>query len=127
MAHYVPDPPYVLVVDDDRSTRELLGDALYREGLVPLLASSGEEAMDMMGGASVPVLIVLELGLRGMRSWQLLAKLRSDERWAQTPAVVISSRPEAEVPGDMPVEAVLRKPIDMEQLLRVARKAMMHA
>jgi two-component system, chemotaxis family, sensor kinase CheA len=125
MAHYVPDPPYVLVVDDDRSTRELLGDALYREGLVPLLVSSGEEAMDMMRGASVPVLIVLELGLRGMRSWQLLAKLKADERWARTPAVLISSRPEADVPRDMPIEAFLRKPIDLDLLLRAARQAIL--
>lgn len=127
MARCVPDPPYVLVVDDDRSTRELVGDALYREGLVPLLVSSGEEAVDMMRGASVPVLIVLELGLRGMRSWQLLAKLKADERWARTPTLLISSRPEAQVPQDMPIAAFLRKPIDVELLLRVAREAIHRA
>jgi hypothetical protein len=31
------------------------------------------------------------------------------------------------VPRDMPIEAFLRKPIDLEVLLRVARKAILRA
>ncbi len=121
MPPFRQDPPYVVVVEDNAAIREAVGQALYGEGFVPLLASSGEEAMDFMGGASTPVLVVLDFGLPGLPSWELLAKFKAHARWAAVPVLLVSSAPQGQIPEDMPVDAFLQKPFDMELLLRFAR------
>jgi CheY-like chemotaxis protein len=121
MAYPNPDPCYVLVVDDNEAIREALGFALYRGGFVPLLASCGEDALGFMQGASVPVLIVLDVGLPGMPSSRLLRTIKGDARWARTPVVVISANPKEDVPADMVGDAFLQKPFEVDVLLRIAR------
>lgn len=113
------DPRYVLVVDDDPASRETLGYALYRCGFVPLLASSGEEALDFMHGQSAPVLVVLDPRLQGMSLRALLAAFKGDARWARIPVVVVSEHDALDLPPDVSV-AFLRKPFDLQALLRLA-------
>ena len=50
-------PPRILVVDDERSMRELLAIVLRREGYEVLLAENGRAALDLLGRAPVDVLI----------------------------------------------------------------------
>jgi len=119
-----PDPPYVLVIDDDLVSRGILGDALYRYGLVPLLASSGREAIDLIAGASAPVLIVLAFRLPDMPASELLAKLRADARWARARVLLTSALPRAYVPLDMRIDGFVQKPFDVESLLRATRAVM---
>lgn len=84
-----PDPPYALVVDDDSDIRELLGEGLYRQGFVPLLASCGKEARDPMAGASAPAVIVLDYRLPDMLASELLEKFKADARWARARVLLI--------------------------------------
>ena len=119
-----PDPPYALVVDDDPVSREVLGDALYRFGLVPLLAASGREALDLVAGASAPVLIVLAFRLPDMPAAELLTKLRMDERWARARVLLTAAVPRAYVPRDMRIDGFLQEPFDNESLLRAVRAVM---
>jgi DNA-binding response OmpR family regulator len=123
MAYVPADPPYVLVVEDDAAIREALGQTLYDDGFVPLLASCGEEAVDFMNGASAPVLVVLDFGLPGMPSAELLARFKADANWASVPVLLISGNPKADIPGDMPVDEFLQKPFDVDALLRFAHGA----
>jgi two-component system response regulator PilR (NtrC family) len=44
-------PPRILVVDDERSMRELLAIVLRREGYEVLLAENGRSAVDVSNGA----------------------------------------------------------------------------
>ncbi len=123
MAH-VPDPQYVLVVDEDARLRDALGVGLYRQGFVPLLAASGEEALDLMGGASAPVLVVLEYRLAGLPSWELLSRFRADVRWAQARVLLVSAVPRAYLPLGLAFDAFLQKPFEVSALLRLARGVM---
>src|SRR3954462_10915472 len=50
-------PPRILVVDDERSMRELLAIVLRREGYEVLLAENGRGAIDMLEHESVDLLI----------------------------------------------------------------------
>ena len=52
-----PRAPRILVVDDERSMRELLAIVLRREGYEVLLADNGQAAIDLLGRESVDVLI----------------------------------------------------------------------
>jgi CheY-like chemotaxis protein len=124
VAYSTPDPPYALVVDEDPLSREIVGDALYRYGLVPLLAYSSEEALELMAGQSAPVLIVLAFRLANMSTSELLATLRADARWARARVLLTSTLPRAYVPRNMQVDAFLQKPFDTESLVRAIRLVM---
>jgi two-component system response regulator PilR (NtrC family) len=50
-------PPRILVVDDERSMRELLAIVLRREGYEVLLAENGRSAIDLLGREPVDILI----------------------------------------------------------------------
>src|SRR5690349_18732259 len=49
--------PRILVVDDERSMRELLAIVLRREGYEVLLAENGKSAVDLLERESVDILI----------------------------------------------------------------------
>ncbi len=117
-----PEPPYAVVIDGDPATRESLGEALYRYGLVPLLVSSGAEAIELLAGASAPVLVVLASGPLDMRPELLLAKLRGDERWARARVLLAASEP-ADLPDGVQVDGVISKPFDGESLFRTVMAA----
>lgn len=117
-----PEPPYAVIVDDDPASREMLGEALYRYGLVPLLVSSGAEAIELLAGASAPVLVVLASRPLDMPPAQLLAKLRVDERWARA-HVLLAAPAAGEVPDGMQVDGVIRKPFDGDSLFRTVMAA----
>jgi CheY-like chemotaxis protein len=117
-----PEPPYAVVVDCDPASRELLGDALYRYGLVPLLVASGADAIELLAGASAPVLVVLASAPLDIPPARLLATLRADERWASARVLLAASGP-AEVPEGLRVDGVIPKPFDGESLFRAVMRA----
>ena len=82
----------LLVVEDDDSIRETVGEALRAEGFEVLTSSNGAAALDLvMGGASDPVdLIVLDLMLPGLGGLDFCRELRRFNN--TTPILVISAR-----------------------------------
>lgn len=118
-----PDPSYALLVDDDPASRDILGEALYRYGFVPLFAATGAEAIELMAGASAPVLIVLASRLPDMPAAELLATLRVDDRWARARVLLTSHGPGSHVPEDMRVDGVIPKPLSGEALFRIMMTA----
>jgi DNA-binding response OmpR family regulator len=118
-APIAPDPPYVLLIEADQVLAESVGEALYASGFVPLLATDAADAVRYMAGASVPVLIILDLD--SVEEPAMLARFKADARWAQIPVVVTGSA--AELPGDLPVDAFLPKPFDTERLVSLARES----
>lgn len=117
--HIVPDPPYVLLVEADQPLRERLGMALYASGFVPLFATGAADAIDYMAGASVPVLVVLDLDSLGSEPDELLWRFKGDARWSRVPVVVTG----AGLTGDLRVEGALPKPFDAERLVSLGREA----
>lgn len=117
-----PEPPWAVVVDCDPESRALLGDALYRYGLVPLLVASGAEAIELLAGASAPVLVVLAAAALDIPPAQLLATLRADERWARARVLLAASGP-ADLPEGMEVDGFIPKPFDGESLFLAMMRA----
>jgi CheY-like chemotaxis protein len=67
----------ILVVDDDRSVRELAGDILQSYGYSVLLAEDGFTAVEMARGNAVPPsLVLLDLSMPGMSTSQTIEQLR---------------------------------------------------
>jgi len=82
-------PGKVLVVDDDRDTRDLLQTALEQRGFSVILTSSGKRALTL-ARQEHPNLILLDLKLPGMDGYEVLQRLKRVPETADIPVVVIT-------------------------------------
>lgn len=65
----------ILVVDDDPNIRELVGHFLRQEGLDVLEAVDGLDALRLLAGIKVD-LVILDIMMPGMDGWELCRELR---------------------------------------------------
>jgi two-component system phosphate regulon response regulator OmpR len=86
------DPPHVLVVDDDRRLRDLLGRFLADHGFRVTAAADAEEARAKLASFAVDV-IVLDVMMPGETGLHLAADLRQKNR---TPILLLTAMGEAE-------------------------------
>ncbi|HSD83300.1 MAG TPA: response regulator, partial [Anaerolineae bacterium] len=82
-------PGKVLVVDDDRDTRDLLQAALEQRGFTVVLTSSGKRALTL-ARQEHPNLILLDLKLPGMDGYEVLQRLKGVPETADIPVVIIT-------------------------------------
>ena len=87
----------ILVVDDERTIREIARELLTSTGYEVLEASDGREAL-VMARKEQPVLIVLDLVMPGMSGIDVVREIRDDPRLKETPILIMSGiNPEEEV------------------------------
>lgn len=67
----------LLVVDDDKVTRELLFEVFEKEGYSVRLAASGEEALQALAKDPVPI-VLSDIRMLGIDGIELLGKIRKD-------------------------------------------------
>jgi two-component system, cell cycle response regulator len=85
-------PGTVLVVDDDASMRALILQWLKHSGVRALEASSGELALAIAAGeANTLDAIVLDVMMPGMDGFEVIRRLKIDERTARIPIVFLSA------------------------------------
>ena len=111
----------VLVIEDDRDTRAILGEILVSEGYEAIEVEAADAAMKYLGSHSAPCLVLLDLRLPRMNGVAFLQWLNKQEELKKLPVAVISSmRVEAEKePFRDHVVAVLRKPFTLEDVLEL--------
>jgi CheY-like chemotaxis protein len=89
----------ILIADDDRNCRETLQDIVEPEGYRTMLASSGEEALDIVRAGPIHLLL-LDMHMPTLSGLETLQMIR---QWqVSVPAILVT--------GD-PNEAVLRQAI----------------
>ncbi len=108
----------VLVVDDERDSRDLMAHYLQELGCEVLQAKNGEEGISV-ARARMPDLITLDLMMPGMTGWEVLKELKSDAELRRIPVVVVSI-----VAGEgrgrlLGAVDLITKPFEREDLLRV--------
>ena len=123
--HSEPAPRLpVLVVEDDRAIRETLSELLVDEGYDVDCAADGDEALAMLHSARrKPAVIVLDLWMPHMDGLAFRAAQLSEAETKDIPVVVVTAGGVA--PGEtaaLGLAYVLRKPVDVELLLRVVRR-----
>ncbi len=118
-----PKPPRlrdfkVLVVDDEKDSRDLMAHYLEEFGCRVYTATNGEEGLAAVRDFR-PDLITLDLMMPGMTGWEVLKVLKADRELRQIPVVVVSIVA-AEGRGRL-LGAVdlITKPFEREDLLRV--------
>lgn len=81
----------VLIVDDDEAVQSVLYKVIRSNGIDAKVASSGEEALDLVSGNHFD-LILLDINMRGIDGFQVVHSLR--ERNIKTPIIIVSGRQE---------------------------------
>lgn len=81
----------VLIIEDEKELRLLLGQALSENGFEVLEAMTAEDAVAMLKGGTRPDLILLDLLLPGMGGYEFLLKVKKDTALELIPVIIISN------------------------------------
>ncbi len=117
---------YVLVVDDEKDIRQLIGQIVSEEGFKVSLAGDSESAMNEINN-NAPDLIILDIWLKDshMDGIELLKTVRSNDR--NIPVVIISGHGNIEIAVAAVKQGAydfLEKPFNSDQLLVVIKRAL---
>ena len=114
----------ILIAEDEPEMAQLLGCLLHREGLTPLLAKDGIEALQLVR-AGDPDVLLADLRMPNMDGMELMRKAKDLD--PELPVILLTGY--AEVRGA--VEALragahdyLAKPFDNRQVIRVVLRAL---
>ena len=80
----------VLIVDDNPDIREVLGTYAAKEGLEPITAKDGFEALDLFRKTS-PAVILLDVMMPGMDGYRVCERIRSE---SDVPIILITAKGE---------------------------------
>ncbi len=108
----------VLVVEDDVDCLDALVDVLTYDGYRVSTACNGLEAMQRLEAGPLPDLILVDLMMPVMNGWQLLKRLRADERFRAIPVIVLSADGRLDKwRTELDAASCLAKPLELEPLL----------
>jgi CheY-like chemotaxis protein len=86
-----PEPPRVLIVEDDTSLRRLLEMRLSVDGYVTRSAGDGVEALEVLA-SWVPDVTVTDVMMPRLSGLSLCRELRRDPRTATMPVILLTAR-----------------------------------
>ncbi|MFP4900466.1 response regulator, partial [Paraburkholderia sp. BR14261] len=116
---------HVLIVDDDRGIRELVGAYLEKNGMRVSLAANGREMRSVLEGGA-PDLIVLDLMMPGDDGLVLCRELRAG-KFRAVPVVMLTARNEETdriVGLEMGADDYLPKPFAVRELFARIRSVL---
>lgn len=110
----------VLVVENDRISRELASAVLTKGGYDVVCARDGEEALQVAPTVD-PDLVLMDVGLPGIDGIEVVETLHQDRRTAETPVLIWSAlvqSQDVERAWGAGCAAYLAKPVSARELLR---------
>lgn len=119
MRETMKNNPVLLVVDDQLENIELLKAHLVPRGYEVVKATGGEEALEILSNNQVD-LVLLDVVMPGMSGFEVLAKIRADEKIRRIPVVMITAHKENEnrlKALEAGCDDFISKPFDKQELL----------
>jgi PAS domain S-box-containing protein len=116
-----PDAGTVLVAEDDDDQREIICDMLELEGYKVVVASDGNEALEL-AAAIKPSAIALDVILPRADGWEVLNRLRSDPATRDIPVLIISVVDQQEFGKKLGANEYLIKPLESVSLRAAVRR-----
>ena len=116
----------LLVVDDDPTTRTLLGDILSHDGHQVTLAASGEEALEAFA-ADAPDLVLLDVMMPGIDGFETCRRMRALDPLEDVPILMLTGADDyAAIDRAFTAQATdfLTKPFKWKLLLQRVRYAL---
>jgi len=121
--------PLVLVVEDDRDTRQFYTVALERDGFQVDQAHNGHQALEK-ALRSVPALIISDIAVPGLDGIELCRRLRADSRTKNVPIIAVTGYDDRQYPDRVRIagaDVVLIKPCAADRLVAEAWRLVGHA
>ena len=115
----------ILVVDDDPDIRDSIASALEIEGYPVLMAENGKAALDLLLSlkeGELPRCIMLDLMMPVMTGEEFLQTVATKYSDLREIPVVVASANGSLLQSNLPAREVLRKPIDINDLYRIAEQ-----
>jgi signal transduction histidine kinase/DNA-binding response OmpR family regulator/uncharacterized membrane protein affecting hemolysin expression len=109
------DSPRVLVVDDDKASRELMRIMLAKEGYDVVTAVNGREGLEL-ARRLMPSAITLDVVMPELDGWDFLKEIKSDEETAAIPVIMATMTEEPDRGFALGASEYMTKPIDRERM-----------
>jgi CheY-like chemotaxis protein len=107
-----------LVIDDDKTVREVMGRFLEREGFVVKLAGGGQEGLRLARELH-PAAITLDVNMPDLDGWTVLAAIKGDPRLSDIPVVLMTIEDNKSRGYSLGAAEYMIKPVDRERLAGV--------
>jgi len=118
----------ILVVEDDPTLRNAMGDLLGEEGISATPAENGQVGLDLLRAGARPCLVMLDLQMPVVDGFTFRRRQLEDSRIAGIPVVVMTGQPgstrEAESLG---VALTMSKPVAASRVLGIVEQYCSHA
>lgn len=116
---------YILIVEDELRIRYMLQEVLRELGYKAKSASDGWECLKMVKAPEKPSLILLDYQIPGITGTEVLSMLEIDDATREIPVIMISGTDDIqELVRDYGVSAVLKKPLDLKDLMEAIRNVL---
>lgn len=117
--------PFILYIDDERPTLDLIAQALKFAGYSITGVTSGEQGLALMRERK-PDLLLLDLMMPHISGWDVYRIMKSEEALADIPVIVITARVISQdrilIEGLPPVDDYVTKPFDVKRLIRAIQQ-----
>jgi signal transduction histidine kinase/DNA-binding response OmpR family regulator len=122
LRQYVYGSGVVLVVDDERESRDLARRHLDRLGCDVAEAEDGEGALSWLSRHPRPAMILLDLVMPGMNGFAFLGEIAKHREWREIPIVILTAMPlgvaERELLAGRTRDIIAKGADDLGQVLR---------
>ncbi|WP_421658759.1 response regulator [Leptothermofonsia sp. ETS-13] len=105
----------ILVIDDDRTVRDLMVKTLNQEGFRVVTTWCGEEGRRLARELR-PCLILLDLMMPEVDSWAVLSAFKSDPALAEIPVVMLAIANDQSIGFTLGISDYLTRPADFKRL-----------
>jgi len=113
--------PLVFIVEDHEDAATIFSEALKAAGFATEIIRSGDIALERLS-ETVPDMVILDLNLPQVSGAEILSKIRSDNRLADTCVIVATAHPQLADGVQGEADLVLLKPISFTQLRGLATR-----
>ncbi len=114
----------VLIIEDNASLRDILGQFVKRAGYQPLQAETGSAALGWLS-ATRPDLVLIDLGLPDISGESIIESLKANSRTREIPIIVQTAfgrNERTDYALDLGADEILHKPITLRTIQTVLHK-----
>jgi CheY-like chemotaxis protein len=119
----VDESPRVLVIEDDSVAWQLIQSQLASSGYEAMHCSEPERAAEMAANLK-PDAITLDLLMKPINGWEVLAGLKRDQRTARIPVIVVTIVDQPAVGAILGADEYLVKPVEKLALLAAVKRCL---